>query len=236
MMNKGHLFLIPSPLGECDFATIFPTYNSEIIETIDAYIVEDLRTSRRFLKKLGLKKTIDDLEFFLLNEHTQGPDMNQYLQNCLDGKNMGLLSDAGTPCVADPGNIVVAKAHQLEIEIIPLVGPNSILLALIASGLNGQNFAFNGYLPVERDRREAHLKNLETRLLKTGQTQIFIETPYRNNHILDSILQVCNADTRICVASNIATPESYIKTQSVSRWRKTTLDLHKKPTVFLMGR
>lgn len=235
-MEKGKLYLIPSPLGEKDFGYIFPAFNSEIINSIDVYIVEDLRTGRRFLKKLGIVKPIDDLEFYLLNEHTQGVDLNEYLSCCEEGKNVGLMSDAGTPCIADPGNVVVAKAHQLGIEVVPLVGPNSMVLALMASGFNGQSFAFNGYLPVEQDRRESQLKALEAKIIKTNQTQLFIETPYRNNHLFQSILRVCQPNTRLCIACNMATDEQFVKSQSVAKWKKEQIDLHKKPTVFVLGR
>lgn len=235
-MEKGKLYLIPSPLGEKNFGYIFPAFNSEIINSIDVYIVEDLRTGRRFLKKLGIVKPIDDLEFYLLNEHTQGVDLNEYLSCCEEGKNVGLMSDAGTPCIADPGNVVVAKAHQLGIEVVPLVGPNSMVLALMASGFNGQSFAFNGYLPVEQDRRESQLKALEAKIIKTNQTQLFIETPYRNNHLFQSILRVCQPNTRLCIACNMATDEQFVKSQSVAKWKKEQIDLHKKPTVFVLGR
>jgi 16S rRNA (cytidine1402-2'-O)-methyltransferase len=230
------LYLIPAPLGENDFSCIFPAFNAQIINEIDVYIVEEVRTARRFLRKLGIQKPIDTLTFHLLNEHTQGADLNFYLEACLQGKNIGLMSEAGTPCVADPGNIVVAKAHQLNIEVVPLIGPNSILLALMASGFNGQNFAFNGYLPVERDKREASIRSLETLMLKSGQTQIFIETPYRNNHLLDSLLTVCNAATRLCVAVNVATESQCIKAQSIAKWCKNRPNLHKEPAIFLLGR
>ena len=236
-MTPGKLYLIPSSLGEKDFDFLFPRFNAEIINSIDVYIVEDLRTGRRFLKKLGLRKAIDDLEFFLLNEHTQGVDLNEYLRCCGEGKNVGLMSDAGTPCIADPGNVVVvAKAHQLGVEVVPLIGPNSIVLALMGSGFNGQSFAFNGYLPVEQDRRESRLKVLESLVIKNNQTQLFIETPYRNNHLFQSILRVCQPDTRLCIACNMATDEQFLKSQSVARWRKEQIDLHKKPTVFVLGR
>lgn len=230
------LYLLPAPLGEADFSLLFPPFNIEIINSIDYYIVEELRTARRLLRKMNISKPIDHLFFNLLNEHTKNVNLNDYLAPCLDGKPVGLLSEAGTPCIADPGNSVVAKAHQLEIEVIPLIGPNSIMLALMASGFNGQHFTFNGYLPVDRQQRETEIRFLESLLKKNGQTQIFIETPYRNNHLLDSILTVCAPETRLCVACNLATPEQWIKSLSVSKWRKEKIDLHKKPVVFLLGR
>ena len=230
------LYLIPAPLGEADFSLLFPPFNLEIINSIDHYIVEELRTARRLLRKMNIQKSIDELTFSLLNEHTKNADLNEYLSPCLSGNPMGLLSEAGTPCIADPGSSVVAKAHQLGIEVIPLIGPNSIMLALMASGFNGQYFTFNGYLPIDRNQRETEIRFLETLLKKNGQTQIFIETPYRNNHLLDSFLTVCASETRLCVACNLSTPEQWIKSQSISKWRKEKIDLHKKPVVFLLGR
>lgn len=236
MTNNPKLYLIPSNLGETDFSNLFPQFNFDIINSIDYYIVEEERTARRFLRKMGIKKRIDELTFFELNEHSKNVNLNPYLQPCLDGKNMGLLSEAGTPCVADPGNLVVAKAHQFGIEVVPLVGPNSILLALMASGFNGQSFAFNGYLPVERPQRESQIKFFENLMIKTSQTQIFIETPYRNNHLLDSFLQVCNPETRLCVACDLTTDNQKVISQSVSKWKKSIVDLHKIPAIFLIGR
>jgi len=235
-MKPGTLYLIPSPLAECDFTKIFPAYNSEIIQEIDHFIVEDLRTGRRFVKKLGMKKPMDSLQFLTLNEHTKGNEIETLLQPLVEGKNLGLLSDAGTPCVADPGNIIVSRAQQLDAEIIPLVGPNSILLALMASGLNGQSFAFNGYLPREQPDRERQLLFLETLVKKSNQTQIFIETPYRNNHVFKSILAVCDPAMRLCLGVNITSENQMIKTMTVKRWKMQKIDLHKQPAVFLLGR
>lgn len=234
-MKKGKLFLIPSPLGEIDFSMIFPVYNSIVIQDIDHFIVEELRTGRRFIKKLGMKKPIEQLEFYLLNEHTKPKECEGLLKPCLEGKDVALLSEAGTPCVADPGNVVVAQAHRLGIETVPLVGPNSILMGLMGSGFNGQNFAFNGYLCRDRKDREKELKFFESILRKSGQTQIFIETPYRNNHFFQSMLEVCDENTKICLATNVATPEQSIRTKTIAQWREETVDIHKQPTVFLLG-
>ncbi len=235
-MTSAPLYLLPAPLGEADFNLLFPPFNLEIINSIHYYIVEELRTARRLLRKMNINKPIEQLTFSLLNEHTKNVNPNDYLAPCLAGNPMGLLSEAGTPCIADPGSSLVAKAHQLGIEVIPLIGPNSIMLALMASGFNGQRFTFNGYLPIDRNEREREIRFLESLLKKNGQTQIFIETPYRNNHLLDSIITVCAPETRVCVACNLATPEQWIKSQSVSKWRKEKIDLHKKPAVFLLGR
>lgn len=239
-MSVGKLYLIPTPIGEGEFSSFFPAFNAEIINEIDYYIVEELRTARRFLRYAGINKRIDELQFFELNEHTQGVELNEYLQPCLDGHNVGLMSEAGVPCVADPGNVAVAKAHQLGIEVVPLIGPSSIILALMGSGLNGQNFTFHGYLPVEPYDREKRLKVLETDAIKTGRTHLFIETPYRNRRMADSICKVCQPATRICIAAGLTTPEQFLKTQSVSKWRKHFEDernlLDKRPCIFLIGR
>ena len=235
-MKLGTLYLIPSPLAECDFAKIFPVYNTEIIQNIDHFIVEDLRTGRPFVKKLGMQKPMESLYFSTLNEHTKGSEMENLLQPLVEGKNVGLISDAGTPCVADPGSIIVSRAQQLEAEIVPLIGPSSILLALMASGLNGQSFAFNGYLPREQPDRERQLRFLESLIKKNNQTQIFIETPYRNNHLFKSILAVCDPAMRLCLGVNITSENQMIKTMTVKKWKSQKLDLHKQPTVFLLGR
>jgi 16S rRNA (cytidine1402-2'-O)-methyltransferase len=235
-MKLGTLYLIPSPLAECDFAQIFPVYNTEIIQNIDHFIVEDLRTGRRFVKKLGMQKPMESLHFSTLNEHTKGNEMEDLLQPLVEGKNVGLISDAGTPCVADPGSIIVSRAQQLEAEIVPLIGPSSILLTLMASGLNGQSFAFNGYLPREQPDRERQLRFLESLVKKNNQTQIFIETPYRNNHLFKSILAVCDPAMRLCLGVNITSENQMIKTMTVKKWKSQKLDLHKQPTVFLLGR
>jgi len=235
-MKTGTLYLIPSPLAECDFAKIFPAYNSEIIQEIDHFIVEDLRTGRRFVKKLGMQKPMDSLQFLTLNEHTKGNEIETLLQPLVEGKNLGLISDAGVPCVADPGSIIVSRAQQLGVEVIPLTGPSSILLALMGSGLNGQSFTFNGYLPREQPDRERQLRFLESLVKKSNQTQIFIETPYRNNHVFKSILAVCDPTIRLCLGVNITAENQMIKTMTVKKWKAQKLDLHKQPAVFLLGR
>lgn len=229
------LYLIPSPLGESDFSRVFPTFNSQIINEINYYIVENVREERRFLKALGIQTPIDNLTFFHLDKHEKGLDIKEFLAPCLEGQNIGLLSDAGVPCVADPGHLVVSEAHRLGIQVVPLVGPSSILLALMASGLGGQNFAFHGYLPSEQPDRERRLKQLEASCIKFKQTQIFIETPYRNNHVFNSIVNVCAPNLRLCVASNLTCENESIVTKTVAQWRKTTIDLHKQPTIFLLN-
>ncbi|MCD6178950.1 MAG: SAM-dependent methyltransferase, partial [Bacteroidales bacterium] len=186
MANKGKLYLIPNTLGSEDLNTILPQGNFSIIKSIDTFIVEDLRTARRFLSKSGHSGNIDKLEFFVLNEHTNTNEISDYLKAIKQGKNIGLLSDAGVPCVADPGADIVSIAQNQDIKVVPLVGPSSILMGLMASGFNGQNFAFVGYLPREQAERNKRIKALENRVYKEDQTQLFIETPYRNNHMLES--------------------------------------------------
>lgn len=236
----GKLYLIPTPIAEGPFNQFFPAFNAEIINQIDYYIVEELRTARRFLRYAGINKRIDELTFFELNEHTQGVELNEYLQPCLDGHNVGLMSEAGIPCVADPGNVAVAKAHQLDIPVVPLIGPSSLILALMGSGLNGQSFTFHGYLPVGPDDRERRIKALEADAIKTGRTQMFIETPYRNRRMIDSICRVCQPATRLCIAANVTAQDQLLKMQSISKWRKYFSDeknlLGKQPCIFLIGK
>lgn len=230
----GKLYLIPSPLGESKFDNVFPTFNSEIIQEIDHYIVEDERTERRFLKKLGIQKPIDELTFFVMDKHGKNIDYKSFLVPCLEGKNVGLLSDAGVPCIADPGNRVVSVAHTLNIPVVPLIGPCSIILSLMASGFNAQNFAFLGYLPAEQSEREKELRFLETIIRKHKQTQIFIETPYRNNHLLNSILKVCSPDLRLCIACDLTTENEFIASQTIAKWKKQHFDFNKRPAIFLL--
>jgi len=241
MINKSEnnptLFLIPTPLGDADFTHLFPLYNAEISNEIDAFFVENLRTARRFLLQLGMKTAIDDLFFFSFQQNRKLSDAIAFLkEQHAFGRNIGLLSDAGTPCVADPGSAIVAEAHRLNMKVKPLVGPNSIILALMASGLNGQSFAFNGYLPIGQHEREKELRFFESLLVKNGQTQVFIETPYRNHHLLASICAVCQPNTKLCVAIQLTTPEEVIITDTVAQWRKKRINFHKKPAIFLLGR
>lgn len=231
----GKLYLIPSPLGESRFDAVFPAFNSEIIQEIDHYIVEDARTERRFLKKLGIRKPIDTLTFTVMDKHnTLHENVRELLAPCLQGKHVGLLSDAGVPCIADPGHKIVTAAHQMKIQVVPLIGPCSIILSLMASGFNAQNFAFLGYLPSEQSAREKELRFLESKIIKQKQTQIFIETPYRNNHLLSSILQTCSPNIRLCVACDLTTEDELIISQTVAQWKKQKVDLHKRPAIFLL--
>lgn len=232
-MAKGKLYLIPSPLGENDPNEVIPGPVLEFLPNFKTFVVEELRTERRYLSKAGLKGKIGDLELYVLNEHTDQATVENYLGLFKHGNDVALISEAGLPAVADPGAQLVALAHRNNIEVIPFVGPSSLMLALMASGLNGQNFAFCGYLPVKSDERKNALKSIE-RDSMSGQTQIFIETPYRNDALFTDMLDVLLPNTRLCVAANITMPDAYIKTMKVSEWNKNKIIIGKRPCVFLI--
>jgi len=234
-MNKGHLYLIPTPLGDTSLGTSIPEFNHSILHTIRHFIVEDLRTARRFLKQAGYPHSIDSTVFLELNEHTRSDSTTNYLQFIMEGHHTGLMSEAGLPCVADPGHIVVRSAHVNGVRVIPLVGPSSLLLTLMGSGLNGQGFVFHGYLPVRSNEREASLKRIERDLIVSKKSQLFIETPYRNNALLECILKVCHADTLLCIGSNLMEPNEIILTRPIASWKKNIPDLNKRPSVFILG-
>ncbi|EKD31792.1 MAG: hypothetical protein ACD_77C00249G0004 [uncultured bacterium] len=231
---KGTLYLIPSPLGDNDPAEVIPASVLELIPTLSHFFVEELRTARRYLSKTGLKGQIDSLSLYELNEHTGSAEIEEYIKVLLDGNNAGLISEAGLPAVADPGSNLVALAHKHNIKVVPLSGPSSIVLSLIASGMNGQNFAFNGYLPVKPEERKLKIKQIEKLSLSSGQSQIIIETPYRNNSLFEDIIKICHSTTRLAVAANITLPDAFIKTKTIEEWKKEKLDLNKKPCVFIL--
>ena len=236
-MNKGKLILFPVPIGAEALTTSLPEGNHELLPTCRTFIVEELRTARRFLKKAGYPHAIDDTEFHLLNEHTTHGEIGGYLDAIDRGETVGLLSEAGLPCVADPGAMIVRVAQRRGIEVVPLVGPSSLMLALMASGLNGQSFAFNGYLPVERNQRAGAIRRLEERAHREHQTQIFIEAPYRNNQLLEALSTVLQPTTSICVACDLTLPTQQIRTLTAKQWQKerAKVNLHKRNTVFLLG-
>ncbi len=235
-METG-LYLIPTTLGDFNTAEkVLPDYNVQLTHKINIFIVEQLRTARRFLKKIKHPTDIDDMTFLELNKHTDYNKVSNYLNPIKNGESIGLLSEAGTPCIADPGSVIVKLAHEKSIKVFPLIGPNSIILSLMASGFNGQNFSFHGYLPVEKNTRAKSLQKLESQCGINNQTQIFIETPYRNNAMFSSILKNCKKQTMLCVASNISLDNQYIKSMSVSQWAKEKVDLDKKPTIFLLSK
>jgi 16S rRNA (cytidine1402-2'-O)-methyltransferase len=231
---KGKLYLIPTRLGDNAPLEVLPISIKKIIETVDDYIVENEKTARRFIKKISAHKSQQSLSINILNKYTEESELPTYLNPCLKGKPVGLLSEAGCPGIADPGAEIVKIAHVKDIQVVPLVGPSSILLALMSSGMNGQNFAFNGYLPIETSQRKASLKKLERISFDNNQTQIFIETPYRNNKMLAEICASLNANTRVCIACDITLPTEYIKTQTVKEWKHTNIDLHKRPSIFII--
>ncbi len=232
--NRGKLYLIPSPLGENDPAEVIPGPVLESLKDFRTFVVEEVRTARRYLSKAGLKGRIGELEFYELNEHTEQAVIEGYLKLFEDGNNVALISEAGLPAVADPGAQLVALAHRNGIDVVPAVGPSSLMMALMASGLNGQSFAFCGYIPAKTDERRARLKTLEKVSGQLRQTQILIETPYRNDSLFADILSVCGASTRVCVAANITMPDAYIMTRKVSEWKKENLVIGKRPCVFLL--
>lgn len=236
-MTKGRLILFPVPIGAEEIGMSLPAANQELLASCHTFIVEELRTARRFLKKAGYPYAIDDTTFYILNEHTTHEEIGNYLDAIEKGENIGLLSEAGLPCVADPGMMITRVAQQRGIEIAPLVGPSSLMLALMASGLNGQQFAFNGYLPVDKSKRAAAIRHLEERLHREHQTQLFIEAPYRNNQMLEALASTLNPQTMICVACDLTLPTQYIRSLSAAKWQKERekINLHKRNTVFLIG-
>lgn len=228
------LYLIPSLLGDTPVENVIPSYNHDIIMGIRFFIVEDVRTARRFLKKVDRSIDIDSLTFSTLNVNTKPEEIADLLKPLESGCPMGVISEAGCPAVADPGADVVAIAQRKGMKVVPLVGPSSIILSVMASGFNGQSFAFNGYLPIEQADRIKRLKQLEQRAYSEKQTQIFIETPYRNNRMLQDILSVCRPETRVCIASNLTCPDESAVTRTVQEWRKLNPALPKNPCIFLI--
>lgn len=233
--KKGKLYLIPSPLGDNDPAEVLPAPVLGLLQGLRTFVVEETRTARRYLSRAGLKGRISDLEFHELNEHTDAGQIEGYLKLFEDGNDVALISEAGLPAVADPGAQLVALAHRHGIEVVPEVGPSSLMLALMASGMNGQSFAFCGYLPAKGDERKSRLKAIEKLSAGTGQSQIFIETPYRNDSMLADILSVCHPGTRLCIAANITMPDASIRTMTVAEWKKTGAEIGKRPCVFILS-
>jgi len=230
----GNLYLIPCPLGDTPPLEVLPFLVKKAVEEIDHYIVEHEKNARRFIKNLVPRKSQPDLHFQIINKFTNDSDIPDMLNPCFDGINIGVISDAGCPGIADPGAIVVAEAHAKGIKVVPLVGPSSILLAMMASGFNGQNFAFNGYLPIDKKERKTEIKRLERLSKEQDQSQLFIETPYRNNQILESLVNTLHPQTRLCVACDLTFSSEYIKTQTAEGWKRTKVDLDKRPTLFII--
>jgi 16S rRNA (cytidine1402-2'-O)-methyltransferase len=232
--QPGKLFLIPSRLGEQPPLEVLPLSIRKKINDINTYIVENEKVTRAFIKKIVPGKSQSDLSFFLLNKFTKDIEIPAFLNPCKNGTDIGLISDAGCPGIADPGAQIVSLAHQNNIQVVPLVGPSSILLALMASGMNGQNFAFNGYLPIDKGECKSKIKNLEKRSIKEEQSQVFIETPYRNNQMFELLLNTLQPLTKICIGCELTLTTEYIQTKSVNEWKNIKLDLHKKPCIFII--
>ena len=233
-MNKGKLYLIPAPLGDGAPSDVIPAPVLELLQHIDCYVVEEVRTVRRYLSRAGLKGHIEELEFHELNEHTAPAEIAPLVHLFDNGRDVGLISEAGLPAVADPGSALVALCHREGIEVVPLVGPSSLMLALMASGLNGQSFAFVGYIPAKTEERRAAIRRLEKRSAAENQTQILIETPYRNDALFADLVATCSGKTLLTVAANITQPDAYIRTQSVARWKEHPVTIGKRPCVFLL--
>lgn len=234
MQKKGKLYLIPTRLGDNPPLEVLPLSIKKIIEELDDYIVENEKTARRFIKRIVPNKPQPSLRLKVLNKYTLESELNSFLDPCLNGVSIGIISEAGCPAIADPGADIVSIAHQLDIKVIPLVGPSSILLALMSSGMNGQSFAFNGYLPIDKQERKQQIKTLERRSLELNQAQLFIETPYRNNQMLSDLSIILNPNTNLCVACDLTLPTEYIKTKPAKAWKSNKEDFHKRPAIFII--
>ena len=231
---SGILYLIPSPLGENDPKEVIPAGVLELLPGLQYFVVEELRTVRRYLSKAGLKGKIGDLQLFELNEHTPPHQIEGYVQLLKDGNDIGLVSEAGLPAVADPGAYLVELAHKNGIEVRPMVGPSSLMLALMASGLNGQCFAFTGYLPVKPEERKSKIRTIENVSAQLKQSQIIIETPYRHDQLFSDMLAVCSPNSRICIAADITLPTQFIRTKSVAQWKREKPEIGQRPCVFVL--
>ena len=230
----GKLYLIPTTLGETEPLEVMPLSVKKVVEQIDYYIVENEKSARRFIKKISPKKQQSSLHIMLLDKYAEDIETSKYLDICQQGINVGLLSEAGVPAVADPGATIVKLAHQKNIQVVPLVGPSSILMAMMSSGMNGQNFAFNGYLPIDKGDRKRAVKDLEKLSQDKNQSQIFIETPYRNEKMFADLKVALSPTTYLCIAADITLPSEYIKTMMVKDWKHQQPDLHKKPAIFII--
>ncbi|WP_418513357.1 SAM-dependent methyltransferase [Corallibacter sp.] len=232
--NSGNLYLIPTTLGDNEPLEVLPISVKKTIENISHFIVENEKSARRFIKKICPNKKQSSLKLFVLNKFTDASEVPSFLNPCKEGLPVGLLSEAGCPAVADPGSDIVRIAHQNNIKVVPMVGPSSILMAVMGSGMNGQSFAFNGYLPIDKGERKKELKRLEQLSFKQNQSQLFIETPYRNNAMLEDICHTLNENTLVCIACDITLSTEYIKTKTVKAWKKNNADLHKRPALFVI--
>ncbi|MGK0384714.1 MAG: 16S rRNA (cytidine1402-2'-O)-methyltransferase, partial [Bacteroidia bacterium] len=233
-MSTGILFLIPVSMGETDNDRLFPTLNLRLLEELKYLVVENEKTARRFIRSTGNKRDFDKLELILLDKRTKRDEISRPIELLIQGEDVGIMSEAGCPGVADPGQILMAEAHLYNIKVQPLIGPSSILLGLMASGLNGQGFTFNGYLPIDKKERIKKLRDLDSMVSRSGFTQIFMETPYRNQHLYDDILKTCNSRHKLCVAVDITLEAEQIKTLAIAEWKAEKINLHKRPCMFLL--
>jgi 16S rRNA (cytidine1402-2'-O)-methyltransferase len=233
-MKTATLFLIPNLISDTEINSVIPIIIKDKVIDLKFFIVENIREARRYLKKLNNEIDINSITFFELNQHTKENEISDFLYEAEKGNNFGLISDAGLPCIADPGNVIVKLAHEKNIKVVPLVGPSSIFLALMASGLNGQNFAFNGYIPIEKNDRIKKIKLLEQKSVKEKQSQIFMDTPYRNNKLLADLINTLNFDTLLCIAFDISGENEFIVTRHIFEWKKNKPDLNKKPCIFIV--
>ena len=229
----SHIYLIPNLLGDSTLS-VLPSQIEEVVQTLNYFIVENEKSARKFIKRIAPDKVQADLRIAVIDKHQLHNDMLPFITPCLEGISAGIISEAGCPGIADPGADIVRLAHQKGLKVIPLVGPSSLLLAMMASGLNGQNFAFNGYLPIDKQQRKSSLKALE-RKAQEGQSQLFIETPYRNTQLLSELTTTLHDSTLLCVACDITLPTEHIQTLTIRQWRTTSIDLHKRPTIFIIG-
>ena len=234
-MSQGKLILIPNLIGDENFKNVLTEKVIQTIKETNFFIVENIRTARRYIKRIVPEKSIDKITFFAYGKHNSFNLQEDFLQNILLGNDIGIISEAGVPAVADPGSKIVEYAHKFNIKVTPLVGASSILLALMSSGMNGQNFAFNGYLPIEKKDQIKKIKYLESICKKTNQTQIFMETPYRNNKLLNTIINVCHGNTKLCIASNITQNNESIITKEIREWKTIKINIDKQPTIFLIS-
>ena len=233
-MKKAKLYLIPSLLGDSNIKTSLPDIIRNHIQEINIFIVENVRSARRFIKKVHKEKDIDNIIFYAYGKHDKLDLEEDFLPHILNGENVGIISEAGLPCIADPGSKIVEYAHNLQVDVVPLVGPSSIFLALMASGLNGQNFIFHGYLPIAKKERERKIKQMENDSRRLNQTQIFMETPYRNQSLFDSIIKNSSNKTHLCIATNLTLINEVIETKSIEEWKYSKIKIHKQPSIFLL--
>ena len=235
-MQKGKLYLVPNSLGNDDLTGVIPKQVFDIVNKIDHYIVENIRTAAKFLKLAGINKPLKELTFYVLNTNSKDSDITSYLDEAEGGKDIGLISEAGLPCIADPGSVIVKMAHEKGIQVIPLTGPSSILLALMASGVNGQNFAFQGYLPIDKKERRRKLKELERKVKSDNQSQIFIEAPHRNDRLLEEFLENISGELILSISKNLTMDTELIASKTIEEWKQKKITLGKEPVIFILGK